>query len=217
VYTYEVGGLDETEEESNNHEASVVLSSRSEGRDDTPRHHGQRQVESRLSEFVEHQVRRNLHQQVTDEQDANAGLLSVNTLHEGHMLRLSLPDTGYRRGRDHLLDLPTGPRPKNKSVSIGEEDRCRETHNIVAVQIVKDVHDNDHGQQTDIDLADKRLLGLLTLLRSQASDVGRSFLSRVGLVGIGNDFDIGHIGLVRVGRLNVTRGSERHLVMLCMK
>lgn len=51
--TYKVRSLDETEEESNSHKTSIVLSSCGNGRDQTPEHYSYGQVDGRLAEFVE--------------------------------------------------------------------------------------------------------------------------------------------------------------------
>ena len=53
---YEVGSLNETEEESNHHQTGKVLRGSGAGGDDTPEHHGAGEVDGGLAEFVQKQV-----------------------------------------------------------------------------------------------------------------------------------------------------------------
>lgn len=122
------------------------------------------------------------------------------------------PDTDSPPDQDPVRDQPIEPKPGNVRFAF----RCTQpmaglTHDVVPVQVVHNVHEDNHGQEAEIDLADESLFRLLTFLRGQAGDVDRGLLPWIGFVRIGNDLDIVHMGLVDVCCLNVTRWPGRHL------
>nr|POE73017.1 putative d-arabinono-1,4-lactone oxidase [Quercus suber] len=71
----EVCSLYEAEEESNHHQIREALRSRSRGGDDAPHDHDGGEVQRRLTDLVEEQVGRDLHKDVADEKNADAGLV----------------------------------------------------------------------------------------------------------------------------------------------
>ena len=73
--TYEVGSFDETEKKANHHEASEILRRSGTGRNNTPKHHGAREVDGGFSEFVQHQVGGNYSQSAYARLDSGEGVL----------------------------------------------------------------------------------------------------------------------------------------------
>lgn len=72
----EVRSFDETEHKATREQATKVLTRRSCRRDDTPDNHTNWKIECRFTHLVEVKVGRKLHQNVSNEEDGNAGLYS---------------------------------------------------------------------------------------------------------------------------------------------
>lgn len=87
------------------------------------------------------------------------------------------------------------------------------TYDVIPVQIVKDVHDDDHGQKTQVNLADQGLLGSLALLGGETGHIGRGLFLGVGFIGIGDsighDLDVVDMALVEVP-FDIMRSSGGH-------
>lgn len=66
---------DESQEESTCHDAGIALDLAGQSRDKTPYHHASSDVERRSAHVVEHEIGRDLHEEVPDEQDGQTGLI----------------------------------------------------------------------------------------------------------------------------------------------
>lgn len=65
----------ESKEETNHNQSSKVLCSSSSGRNDAPNHHHRRQVQSWSPNFIQEQIGWDLHQNVADEENADASFV----------------------------------------------------------------------------------------------------------------------------------------------
>lgn len=100
--TYKVCSFHKTKEEAYSNKTAKVLRSRRAGRNGSPEDHANREVDGRLSEFIENQIRRDcehqlcscaaegskhtLHQEISNKEDTDASLHRVS-LSNGGMKR----------------------------------------------------------------------------------------------------------------------------------
>ena len=113
--------------------------------DDSPHNHHRRQVKTRFSNLVQKQITRDLHQQISDEQDTQRGQIL--------------------RGRQ--AEPALGGRVLQSCESCGS--------NIVAVEVVHDVHQHKHGEKAQVDFAGEGTFREGALIRREVADQLRGF------------------------------------------
>lgn len=103
-------------------------------------------------------------------------------------------------------------RDVSPSFNMPPEKRKRRfaTHNIVPVEVVHNIHDDEHGEETNINLADECLLSVLPFFGGQTGNIGRRL--RFGALGdvkvCSCDFNVVSVGLaVDIIELNIL---DRH-------
>ena len=113
--------LDKTQKEAHGVQPPGIGASRRGRRDDAPDDHAGREVDGGLSDFVEEQVGRDLHQQVSDEQDAD-GRLELDraefqvSLQTGETSGGDVVSVAIRQPSSPLLLLGTNKAPTYRSM-----------------------------------------------------------------------------------------------------